>query len=1534
LATEQVDKFVNIEFLQSKFKGPRDMLLDLKWSRDGTLLAAATKSGIYFCETNGTAWKVSRSSGNKIDKCVMTLCYLGNEFLAGVFDGKIYRVRGKDVGQYLDAHKSAVNCMFASSNGKGFLSGGNDGKVIVWDDALTKKRTIDLTTVRDFLITNPRVRAVSESKDGKKIVIGTRSSNIIEVEASGAMRCVNNGHFDKELWGLAVIPRSEEFITCGEDSLLAKWNLKDRRLVKSAKLPYMATTCDVSKDCRYVAVGCKNGFTLIFDVNNFTEVKQITDRKAEISVLKFSPDCKLLAVGGNDSKVRLYSTNGFKFTKLLSGNSSRVTHLDWSLDSSVVMTNSSGYEILFYDAIKGEQNTSGASAYRDEKWDNWTCVLGWPVQGIFPAYSDGTDVNTCCRTADCSMIATVDDFGKVNLYKYPSYMPKAAHSAFVGHSSHVTNVVFSANEDYAITTGGNDKAIIQWKFRNHSKLQNSEEEEDQPVDVSGFDANEFASKTNVVDKNDGQVVAPKPEESPIDLGDGFIEEDLGEGDQRMAVLPFLGEVKNSVPSNWKLPPRAGDPPAGNLKIRHAFGYRCHDAKDTCKFTADSNIIAFITAALGITMNVNTLVQDFFNVHDEDLISFDISPCKRYCATGQMPAKGKSRNIDCYVWDTITKAPLVKLSGQHRGGIRHVKFSPNSNLLLTVGMDDDNSFVVYDWQNKKILCQSKVDKSFVFDCDWQDDAAFCTITKDAIKFWSIKGGGCSSMKGSWGKETKGVLASCKYAGNVCFTGSWKGEIIPWSGGSKGKTISAHSGGVFALHYDRKTNTLFSGGKDGRVIAWTVTGSSLNMKEEVISARDVQSLGSSGILCNLGIRSLDYHPDGKLLVGSKNGCIFIKNFKATTEETRFNPIMAAHFEGEVWGLACHPSNGKFVTCGGDFSIRIFNAITRADEGMYFHSKDCRAVDWSSDGNLIVLGSSDAEILLFDERMEKDPFIIQSSFAKGGKQWIEEIKFSPDCKYVAFGAHGGASKLEVMEVVGDRLEKRYNFFVGLTSALLHLDWSTDSQSIVLNSLAYELKFVNVHGKNVMAASASKDIDWATWTCKFGFPVQGIFEGVDFSDINTVCRSNNRQVLATGDDFQKVRLLKYPCIVPKAGCKRYTAHSSHVTRVRFGCNDNMLVSIGGNDKTAIVWTTDFGGEDPSKAALLSTAASMSPGRNHSLGQAGQNDDEVDEAEILGIYEPEVVEGAQSAPGASPHQAQTGGEGQDNDLGGFQQEDMGEGDQFMAVLPWLGAIKFPPSNYDAAKWKINGTKKPNVKLTLEHVHGYRSKDKRNNIFVLASGEVAYYAASVAIVHDVSKNVQRFFNQHTDKILSMDVHPDRKTIATGENGAKPMVYVWDSETMAVRFKIKAGAILKSVDTLTFSPSGKFLLATMADDDHMLNLMSVGGASGQELSVIAKEKGGRDVILGVTWRSDAEFVAIGIKLYKVCTVSGSAIKGAKGDFGNGSNFLVSVAFIRQTGDVVCGTAVGEVQLWRGTSIAKVEKNVHKGMVDGLYAGSNW
>lgn len=273
-------------------------------------------------------------------------------------------------------------------------------------------------------------------------------------------------------------------------------------------------------------------------------------------------------------------------------------------------------------------------------------------------------------------------------------------------------------------------------------------------------------------------------------------------------------------------------------------------------------------------------------------------------------------------------------------------------------------------------------------------------------------------------------------------------------------------------------------------------------------------------------------------------------------------------------------------------------------------------------------------------------------------------------------------------------------MTSALTHLDWSTDGEYVVANSQAYEIFWVSSSSYSRMTASSAKDIDWYTWTCVLGFPVIGIWPGVDMTDVNTCCRSFNRRILATGEDSSKVKLFKYPCYIEKAKFKEYFGHSSHLTEVKFTVGDNYLVTVGGNDKTVIVWSTDFGKdtkddddeEDPEIYQDDDGEIDIAKGdfdSDDDVGAVKQKKFEQKTKQIAKVEKPV------------------------DELGLFEEEDAGGGDEFMAVKPWMGQMREPSDFRKAPK---NQEQPPTVKFDLEWVHGYRARDSKNNISILKDG--------------------------------------------------------------------------------------------------------------------------------------------------------------------------------------------------------------------------
>jgi microtubule-associated protein-like 1/2 len=66
-------------------------------------------------------------------------------------------------------------------------------------------------------------------------------------------------------------------------------------------------------------------------------------------------------------------------------------------------------------------------------------------------------------SSDKKLLATSDDFGLLNVYRYPCMSLKHKAKSYSGHSEHVVRAIFTPEADRIFTIGGFDKAIIQWK---------------------------------------------------------------------------------------------------------------------------------------------------------------------------------------------------------------------------------------------------------------------------------------------------------------------------------------------------------------------------------------------------------------------------------------------------------------------------------------------------------------------------------------------------------------------------------------------------------------------------------------------------------------------------------------------------------------------------------------------------------------------------------------------------------------------------------------------------------------------------------------------------------------------------------------------------------------------------------------------------------------------------------------------------------------------------------------------------------------
>jgi hypothetical protein len=131
------------------------------------------------------------------------------------------------------------------------------------------------------------------------------------------------------------------------------------------------------------------------------------------------------------------------------------------------------------------------------------------------------------------------------------------------------------------------------------------------LNIDEFGGDDFdADLENEIHRNDanrddeyndiktGEVVTKK---SNITKEGIFEVEEVEEGEQFMAVKPWVGTLRANVPSGYQIVPGNNSPPDTTLKLDYIHGYRCHDTRNNLKYNSNGHVV-YHTAGVGILMD--------------------------------------------------------------------------------------------------------------------------------------------------------------------------------------------------------------------------------------------------------------------------------------------------------------------------------------------------------------------------------------------------------------------------------------------------------------------------------------------------------------------------------------------------------------------------------------------------------------------------------------------------------------------------------------------------------------------------------------------------------------------------------------------------------------------------------------------------------------------------------------------------------------------------------------------------------------------
>ncbi|CAH1251569.1 EML2 [Branchiostoma lanceolatum] len=264
--------------------------------------------------------------------------------------------------------------------------------------------------------------------------------------------------------------------------------------------------------------------------------------------------------------------------------------------------------------------------------------------------------------------------------------------------------------------------------------------------------------------------------------------------------------------------------------------------------------------------------------------------------------------------------------------------------------------------------------------------------------------------------------------------------------------------------------------------------------------------------------------------------------------------------------------------------------------------------------------------------------------------------------------------------------------------------------------------------------------------------------------------------------------------------------------------------------------------------------------------------------------------------------------------------------------------------WKPVNHKYPEHKLSLDWVYGYRGNDCRNNLFPLASGEVVYFTGTVAVIYDHSQCRQRHYMEHTGEIRSIAVHPDKVTVATGQNEVQYDSYsqahirIWDSRTLQTQKVLGTGTMEKAVIALTFSGTLDRLAAIDSSEGHMMSVWDI--KSGKKLT---EAKVDTEVVcqVGFSPRSPDTIVTAGkehLVWWELGVETGTLQEVARANYDqryNKAKYIICFLH-NERGDLITGDSNGTVFVWGegGNNITQALKHIHEGPVFSLLMMKNF
>ena len=171
----------------------------------------------------------------------------------------------------------------------------------------------------------------------------------------------------------------------------------------------------------------------------------------------------------------------------------------------------------------------------------------------------------------------------------------------------------------------------------------------------------------------------------------------------------------------------------------------------------------------------------------------------------------------------------------------------------------------------------------------------------------------------------------------------------------------------------------------------------------------------------------------------------------------------------------------------------------------------------------------------------------------------------------------------------------------------------------------------------------------------------------------------------------------------------------------------------------------------------------------------------------------------------------------------------------------------------------------------------------------------IGILHNIETNKQKYFPYHQEDIVSLALHPNGYTVATGQMAQKGKsksidLFIWNIKDIPEKTNINdefrkqipqgvynlGGILQRAIRLLKFSDKGTKLLGNGQDDYNSIAIWDTSNLT--KITLIACIKVDCARVLDATWLNENEFVSVGPKHIRFFKMEVRNIRSNKGIFG--------------------------------------------------------